>query len=63
MSTSQTPGTTACHLLELAAQPEILAIDFRELFRRGVYILEIPLELVLELVRADDDIDLQQSPT
>ena len=63
MSTPQTPGTTARHLLELAAQPEILAVDFRELFRRGVYVLEIPLKLVLELVRADNDIDLRQVPT
>ena len=46
------------NLLELSPKPEVLAVHLRKLLGSRVLVLQIPLELVLELVRADDDVDL-----
>ena len=47
-------------LLELSAKSEILAIDLRELLRGRIDVLEVPLELIFKLHRADDDVHLDR---
>lgn len=53
-------------LLELAANAQISAVDRRKLFGRVVRVGNVPFELVLEVHRADEDVELQEqaaSPT
>ena len=47
-------------LLEFATEAEIFAVDLSELLWCWIDVLEIPLKLIFELVRADDDVQLWQ---
>ena len=47
-------------LLEFATETEIFAVDLSELLWCWIDVLEIPLKLIFELVRADDDVQLWQ---
>lgn len=47
-------------LLELPAKSEILTVDLRELLRGRIDVLEVPLELIFKLHRADDDVHLDR---
>jgi hypothetical protein len=46
-------------LLELPAQSEIPSVHLRKLLGRRVTVVQIPLELVIEFHRPDDDVELQ----
>ena len=47
-------------LLELPGKSEILAVDLRELLRGRIDVLEVPLELIFKLHRANDDVHLSR---
>ena len=51
---------SSAYSLELATEAQILCVDLSELLWGWIDVLEIPLKLIFELVRADDDVQLWQ---